>query len=250
MSGLLARFDALASSRSMTQTTLGYIDEWPLRLYRAWHGVKKRNVLVTAAFHGEEPAGLYGLLDFLRNAPDELFNSVNLSIIPIVNPTGLVVGTRENAWRENPNRGFMHVDTEHRIDPSREGEILLKHVDNIAEFARHVFVTLHEDTRVDKGYAFTYEPRSRGPWTDAVRETMSQHFSLLPDGSQAAEVSTTKGGVIFCEHDSSFENMLFNMGCENIAATETPGQHHLRDRRYANEDIISRSVVFATSEDD
>ena len=44
------------------------------------------NLLVAAGFHGEEPAGCWGVLRFLDEAPPDLLRRVNLSFLPLVTP--------------------------------------------------------------------------------------------------------------------------------------------------------------------
>jgi protein MpaA len=65
-------------------------------------------VLVFAAIHGEEPAGVLlvrSLLDHLEAHP-ELVRSRRVVLVPVVNPDGLAAGRRVNASGVDLNRNF------------------------------------------------------------------------------------------------------------------------------------------------
>jgi hypothetical protein len=74
--------------------------------------------LIAAGFHGEEPAGPWGVLRYFEAASNSELNAVHLCVLPVVNATGFRADTRFNAWGENPNRGHgRHAGAA----PSREG---------------------------------------------------------------------------------------------------------------------------------
>ncbi len=62
---------------------------------------KNFNILVIGVVHGDEPQGR----DLIRNYLAEEKNS-NLGFIPILNPDGLILGTRTNANKVDLNRNF------------------------------------------------------------------------------------------------------------------------------------------------
>lgn len=64
-------------------------------------------MLISAGFHGEEAAGPWGMLHFLSELQQDIFERINLSLLPLVNPTGFAKGHRFNKFGENPNRGFL-----------------------------------------------------------------------------------------------------------------------------------------------
>src|SRR6185503_2993050 len=66
----------------------------------------KPSILAAGGFHGEEPAGPWGIVEFLETAAEATLKSVNYSFLPLVNPTGFIKAQRLNIYGENPNRGF------------------------------------------------------------------------------------------------------------------------------------------------
>jgi len=224
---------SFANSCGMTIETLGYVGEEPMWLFRS----QKPGLLVAAGFHGEEPAGCWGVLRYLA----QLQNSFSpVSFLPIVNPTGIEVGSRKNAWGENPNSGFCHDLNE---SPSREGVILLNSMDTILSLSKEGFISLHEDVDATEFYLYTFEHRNNpGDFSRSLVEMGSKYFPPMPDGLVGD--SLIRNGVVFNECDGSFEDHLFHSGVPRTACTETPGALDFELRVQANADIIDTFVKF------
>ena len=80
-----------------------------------------KTLVVTAGFHGEEPAGpllfAYRLMELVEYAQ---LRGVGLRIYPCINPSGFVTGERYNLSGEKPNNAVI----EYEIEPGRwVGEI-------------------------------------------------------------------------------------------------------------------------------
>lgn len=222
---------------------LGVVADEPIVLLRAPPGRAGPRLLVAAGFHGEEPAGCWGILRFLERSADLV---ASMSFLPIVNPTGIRAGRRVNDWGENPNAGFCHPELG-RPDPSREGAILMRHADLLTELGRDGFVSLHEDIEEREFYLYTFEESAApGPFSAALVDVERRFFSPKPDG--VVEGATVRGGVIFRHCDSSFEDLLFHRGVPRTACTETPGLEPFARRVEANCAIVERVLEFATAE--
>ncbi|MBK7859969.1 MAG: succinylglutamate desuccinylase/aspartoacylase family protein [Archangiaceae bacterium] len=75
----------------------------------------KKRLLLTAGFHGEEPAGPMTLgAHFPRIAAYARKRGVGLTVFPCVNPSGFELGTRYNASVERPNNDFLRYRLKHR----------------------------------------------------------------------------------------------------------------------------------------
>ncbi len=76
----------------------------------------RRRVLITAGFHGEEPAGPLTLAHrFDTIAAYARKRHIGLTVFPCINPSGFAAGTRYNASGEKPNNDLMR----YRIAPNR-----------------------------------------------------------------------------------------------------------------------------------
>jgi hypothetical protein len=209
----------------------------------------KPNILTAGGFHGEEPGGPWGIIEFLETADEETLKSVNHSFLPLVNPTGFERGVRFNIHGENPNRGFVaeYLDSEEEQDaewtnrgPSAEGKILVKHGAKLAELARDGFVSQHEDNGIHEGFIFINEQGAMPSLTaSAFLKTIQRHFALIPDGGTAdLEGSPIKDGMWVNGMDSSFETYMLQLGVPRTITTETPALEPARARVDCNRELV------------
>lgn len=208
---------------------------------------KLPNILIAGGFHGDEPAGTLGLLEYLKN---DIVQKVNISFIPIVNPTGYMLNTRKNIFKEDPNRHYCEdIDTVNITDkkkPSKEGKILLKNLDDILKYSKDGFLTLHEDT--DEKYFYIYVTDSLEDKDETtkliydLRETMDKYFKT--DNNKKIEGYKSEHGIIRYSFVGAFEDYLFLNGVKRVICTETPAEENLEDRIKCNFEIINNFIKF------
>lgn len=236
---LLSGFTEISSKIGYRFEVLGTLGEFPLILLRPKELVVGPRVLVAAGFHGEEPAGCWGALTFLQERIETLNLGVSMSVLPIINPTGIKNRRRRNDWGENPNDGYCHDDG----PPSKEGRILLDNLSLLCELGKDGFLTLHEDKDVERFYVYGYENHDEpGEFTKMLRDTLSLCFEQQPDGF--IEGDAISEGMIFNDHDGSFEDLLFHEGVIHTACTETPGLMSFASRVIANVELIDAFVRY------
>lgn len=68
--------------------------------------IKGKNVLVSAGFHGDEPAGVYASLEFLERHVIDYLEKFRFFLFPCVNPSGFEMNMMENMNGKNLNREF------------------------------------------------------------------------------------------------------------------------------------------------
>lgn len=213
-------WDLLANRRGIRTSALGEVLGHPL-----WMGQRPAaqnhapHVMITAGFHGEEPAGPWGVLALLQDAPDALLDQVHLSVLPLVNCTGFAAGLRLNVRGENPNRGFgAHAGTD-RL--SAEGALLQQHDKLLLPAARDGLYCGHEDLEESHTYLYTFEPnQAPGPFSQGLIETAGQWFTVAPDGD--IEGDTVRGGLVHNKYDGSFESWCSEQGTRFAVCAETP----------------------------
>lgn len=209
----------------------------------------KPNILTAGGFHGNEPAGPWGILEFLETADDETLKKVNHSFLPLVNPTGFEHAERYNIHGENPNRGFVPelIESEEEADgdwtnrgPSAEGAILLSHSDRLVKLGRDGFTSQHEDDGLNEGFIFINENGAMPSKTvTAYLTAIQKYFPLIPDGGKnELEGSPIKDGMWVNGPDSSFEWYMFKQGIPCTVTTETPSLEPARARVDANRDFV------------
>lgn len=233
---LLPRLHEAAKRRALVVKELGRVDKDPLLLLHPATPSEGPRLLIAAGFHGDEVAGCCGLAEFLETASDELFRSCSLSFLPIVNPTGLRAGRRENDLMQNPNAGFCHTKSG-PPEVSIEGAILIENHGLMCALGRDGFLTLHEDLEQTKFYTYTFEQRpDPGPFSKAFIDIGRRFFEIVSDGP--LEGGQARDGLLYNFCEGSYEDALFHLGVPRTACTETPGLLPLPQRVAATVALI------------
>ncbi|MDH8206000.1 amidohydrolase family protein [Klebsiella pneumoniae] len=170
-------FREQSSRWGLYEIVLGCPGEGNISLYQSVNqGADVPHILIAAGFHGEEPAGCWGMLDFLREGSPELFDNVAVSFLPLVNLSGLSAGCRLNSTGQNPNRGFTNGA---EVEPSVEGKVLLNYEALLKNAARHGVLCCHEDILRQQAYLYTFEHTARpGHFSVALRDELERFFPV------------------------------------------------------------------------
>jgi predicted deacylase len=230
LSNLRARILRASAALNLTIQTLGEVDGEPIWLITPPNPC---NRLVAAGFHGDEIAGPWGVLNYLEHAAIDN-KPINISFLPIVNPTGLNSNTRTNKYEEDPNRGFCHSTLNSR---SKEGDILFANIKRILELSSDGFLSLHEDSAAEEFYLYSFE-EGKEPGHFSKRLGHAVAGILTTDNNSVVADSPAKNGIIFGDCDGSFEDFLFHAGVSRTACTETPGLLGFNTRVAANRILI------------
>ena len=144
----------VASSPTLKADSAGFWEDgsaklWlPRFMFQRTQVVKHRyKIGVFAGIHGDEPAGILGLMDFVRELDDhpELGKEFLIHIYPLCNPSGYLAGTRESSSGKDLNREFWRDSPEPEVK-ILEAEILRRNFDGI--------IALHSDDTCGGFYGF------------------------------------------------------------------------------------------------
>lgn len=237
---LLADFKLCSVYSDFSEIVLGKIQEYPLLLLKPKIvSLNKPNILVAAGFHGNEPGGPLGVL-YAFQKYGEYFKEVNISFLPLINPTGYRLGSHYNSLGQNPNRNFCHKIESNSI-ASVEGTHLLKHKELIQKLSRDGFLSLHEDVDKHNFYFYTFgDEKTRQHLHDSLFRSLSKYFQPCLD--QEIDRCPAKVAVIENNHDGSCEDWLFHSGSKFACATETPGRADVSLRAKANADLVKAFI--------
>lgn len=154
------------------------------------------HVYISAGIHGDEPAGPLVIEKLLRE--NYFGNEINWYLIPMLNPEGLALGTRENADGLDLNRDY---------NAGKTGEVAahLKWLKEHNDINYDLTITLHEDWESPGFYSYVIAPSTQEGLLDkissAVRETSPINLYEEIEGAKA------KGGFILHE-TKDFEKIL------------------------------------------
>ena len=121
-------------------------------------------ILISAGIHGDEPAPVIALFNLLN---DHFFSSENFDwrIYPILNPTGLKLGTRKNAEGIDLNRDFL--DT-------RSPEVLAYKSSLEAEGSIDMSLNLHEDWEASGFYLYALSPDNARNYGETILKSVGE----------------------------------------------------------------------------
>ncbi|TNE32312.1 MAG: hypothetical protein EP349_02045 [Alphaproteobacteria bacterium] len=252
----VARMNAI---RPYALEVLGQVEGYDIfLLFPEEQDPKKLSLLSAGGFHGEEPAGVWGIVEYLETATADELNGVNHSFLPLVNPTGFAAGTRLNVFGENPNRSFVPeliADNsediyKNRTEPSVEGKILMAHIDRLATLARDGFVTQHEDDGLNEGFIFLSEDAPQpSPFADIFLACLRERVGIIKDGGADTLIDPKlQNGIWHNDFDATFEGLLTRKGIPRVVTTETPCLKPARARIDCNRDMIRAFAAFRPAE--
>jgi len=196
---------------------------------------------VFAGTHGDEPAPVVTVLEFLEQRLWTRSPSVAFSIFPCLNPTGYDLGTRENKDGIDLNRQFAR-DEVPEVRTLRAA---------VADDSFDTFVDAHEDPE-EVGF-YTYAFFNDSSWPRLIVEAVAEQGPII--STPEADEHPVEGGVVgqgdeetrderFREYMADGEwplpFYLYDLGIRDFMTTETPGmidlatrvamQHAARDR--------------------
>jgi predicted deacylase len=209
------------------QVILGEVEGNPIVLLKPKKMRKSKRVLITSVAHGDETSGLSAILNLINDGFED--NDVDVSFIPLLNPTGFIKGTREDEEEKNPNRGYIRD-----LDPiSSEGEIIKKNIRILNALARDAFLDMHEDPREKNFYMYEYA-KEQSVVAKEILKIGKKHFKKLFDG-----------GILNSEEDNedgSLEDYMHENGSKISIVTEIPGKWPIEKRIEASIEIIKKFV--------
>lgn len=208
-----------------------------------------RRVLLTAGFHGEEPAGPLTLLEHL---PEILAHAsargVGLTIYPCINPSGFEDGTRYNRSGERPNNDFLRYQVaggawKGELSPHepfiawrmseggpKETQALRKDLSAQPDFL--AALDLHQDRWVQSPHVYAYVQPDRGDYVPLI-ETSGQVLPPLRNARLDELYSTDHHGLTFGP-DGSITEYAMRRGARWAATLETTTISSLADCHQVN----------------
>ena len=125
-------------------------------------------VLLSAGIHGDEPASPLAALEFLKSNPSSDFSWL---ITPLLNPTGLAAGTRENKDGLDLNRDYHQPQS---LEIQAQCAWLEK------QATPQLLITLHEDYDASGFYLYEIQTGGRESIHSAIFEKVAPHLPLEP----------------------------------------------------------------------
>jgi hypothetical protein len=142
---------------------------------------------------------------------------VNLSFIPLLNPTGFRKFTRDNQWGEKTNRNY---NDDEKV--SREGKILKKNLSFLKEIAADGMITVHEDPDAKVCFIYMYHGKKTEELGEILLGVERMFFNQRSQIKTDEKGGKAKNGIVWDRHEGSLEDWLNKEGIPVVATTETP----------------------------
>lgn len=176
-SEVISRLEALPG-RELQVDRVGAVWNYPVFTVCRTVGRRLPTIMLSGGMHGEEPAGVEGVLSWLESGEWERWR-VNWFVLPCINPYGWERNQRRNAQHRDINRQFR------RAGECPEATL----VKRLVRGQRFLFsMEFHED--VDAGGYYLYEGRTQSPYIGeqvlkAVSKVVPINQDPVIDGSEA-----------------------------------------------------------------
>ena len=181
-------------------------------------------VAIFAGVHGDEPAGVLGLIELVRalHARPEMGRDYQLWLYPLCNPGGYVDGTRKSRFGKDLNREFWRNSSEPEVRLIEE-ELRRENFQGI--------ISLHSDDTSDGVYGFagsaTLNEHLLRPALAAAQNALPRNDAARIDGFHA------EGGVIHSAYDGTLSAPPGGAPAPFEIVLETPQRASLRLQRHA-----------------
>ncbi|AOS45611.1 murein peptide amidase A [Lacunisphaera limnophila] len=174
------RFAAAARRAGFEATTFGEIDGHPLIAYTKHTAATRPRIYVSAGIHGDEPAPPWALLSLMEAGFFD--DTATWFVCPLINPTGFLRQTRENAAGTDLNRDYKEPQ-------SPEVRAHVGWLQRQPEF--DLVICLHEDWEAQGFYLYELNALNQPSLAPVMIETARLHGPIesaaVIDGREAAE---------------------------------------------------------------
>ena len=201
---------------------LGTVHDYPIyQIHLASSIDSPKHVLITGGMHGDEPAGVEAVLQFLARDNTALLKNFSFLVIPCINPYGYVRNTRETLDGVDINRAFEAEDV-------AEVAILKKALGK-TQFS--LAIDFHED--YDATGFYLYEGKRDGKYIGPKLATVAKAIGRIdPEdpGEDAPELAEGVYKVATAWGTQGLTPYLLHFHSEHVIISETPTVWHLEQR--------------------
>ena len=232
-----ARVAALEGRPGLKVETLGEVDGKAVQAvhFPCTGGTPRLRLLVSGGVHGNEPCGAAAAMLLVEQllANPKMRQDMEVTVVPVVNPRGLVDATRRTPEDVDLNRTFHH-----RHDAPQEAQmmagLLSRNTYDLSldlhsgKAARNGFWALHRDSQDVLAPAF---------------KRFAQRWPVLNGDTRPYEMTTPGVGV--SESPNTLKDLSRNAGTRWAVTVEAPGSVSYLDQVLGENDLVHEVVTQA-----
>lgn len=196
----------------------------------------RKQVLLTAGIHGDEPAGVEAALQFLEGFGNEFLDRFTFTVIPCANPSGFEAGTRVNASGQDINRSMS--------DDSVPESVTLRR--SVADTHFDIFFDLHEDYEATGYYMYEIQRQNQllgAQIVEAVRQIGAIDGSENTDEGLDMPISDGLFAINPAWRQQGWSAWAYYEAADHAVLTETPSTAWPLKQRVAAHHVALRLVL-------
>jgi hypothetical protein len=229
----LKKLKSVCNKRKILLVEIGQINNLPI--YKVTlNPLASKVVVFSAGIHGDEIAGPWTIIDFLKQFNPQNYLDVKIILFPVASPTAFDKKKRYSYLGKDLNRLFC------RKKLSSENRILFQNLKYEKVFFFHA---LHEDVDEYSFYLYNFENKKEKIYCDII-QLAKNHFPI--NNSIQIYNNPAVKGLIINRPDGSFEDRMFQDGVPFSMCTETPGKQPLKKRVILNVEIMNKIIDFTS----
>ena len=220
---------------------LGTAHNYPIyQIHLASSAETAKHILITGGVHGDEPAGVEAVLQFLERDNTALLNKFSFLIIPCINPYGYVHNTRETINDIDINRAF---ETEGVAEVA-----IVKAALGETQFS--LAIDFHED--YDANGFYLYEGKRDAQYIGPELAIAAKAIgSIDPEdpGEDAPDLAEGVYKVATSWGTQGLAPYLLHFHSEHVIISETPTVWHLKQRAALHLTILDTALDIISETD-
>ena len=212
------------------------VNDYPIHLLRLESLTDiPKNILITGGVHGDEPAGVEAVLQFLARDNTELLKRFSFTVIPCVNPSGYVHDTRENRDGIDINRSFEE-------EKVRE-VVILKRAIGQTQFS--FAIDFHEDYEATGFYLYEGKKDEKylGPKIANAVKSIGP-IDTEDSGEDAPDIAEGVYKVASKWGTQGLAPYLLHYHSEHVIITETPTAWPLEQRAALHLGVLDTALSY------
>ncbi|MBK1855109.1 M14 family metallocarboxypeptidase [Verrucomicrobiaceae bacterium 5K15] len=231
----LEEFHREASARGFVGEVMAEVAGYNIPAYSK-QAEGKELVYLSAGCHGDEPSGVHAMLELLQEgAFDDRFSWL---VCPLLNPTGLAAGTRENAEGLDLNRDYLKKQS-----AEVRGHVAWLERQQVPS----LLVSLHEDWESTGFYLYEIQKHVCRSTAKAILEAASEVIITEPSPI-IDDHAVREPGWIFHQPQADFPDQwpeaifMAERGATVSYTLETPSSRPLKDRVRCHKLTVLRAI--------
>ncbi|MFH1638258.1 MAG: M14 family metallocarboxypeptidase [Candidatus Woesearchaeota archaeon] len=215
--------EVVSRLKGLDKIIIGEIERHPVFCIRLGKRGKPK-VLISAGMHGNEPAAVYALIEFIRKYIKDY--DYRFYIYPCINPTGFESCTRLNHEGVDINRNFKPFS---RV---QEVSIIKRHLRKGPK-AYALTIDMHEDDPLDgqrvNGF-YLYENSKERKLGRKIINNISRYFPVCRDKTIEGDINDN--GVIY-----------YPEACRNTELCKRTSFDAFLSKKYTNQSLVTETPV-------